>query len=395
MFPPKTKLTNRQTDPMRLINQVVIIAVLGAAGVGGYLYWEKTQASKPADTAAGQRAAGPPLVVEIAPVRAGTVTEKAEAVGTARANESLVLTAKQTGFVASFAFEEGQFVKAGQPLVELDASGFSTRERKADADQARNDLDQAMANRDDARQKLERARQLKATGAITQAKVDELEQTLRATEARVRSAEARARSLEARLDDVRIIAPFDGRVGMRQVSVGTLLLPGTAITSLDDLSRIKLDFSIPENYVAKLRPGLAVYARSSAYATRVFEGKVTVIDTRVDPVTRAVRVNALFDNRDEALKPGMFITVELALEKRDNALLIDEEALVPEGARQFVFAVRDNRAVRVEVKLGMRQQGSVEVVEGLKAGDQVIVRGTSRVRPNQPVAPRPFQRPTS
>jgi membrane fusion protein (multidrug efflux system) len=312
---------------MRLITQAAIIAILGAAGVGGYMYWQQTQSAKQADAApAGQRAAGPPMPVEVAPVRTGVVTEKAEAVGTARANESVIVTAKQTGFVASFAFEEGQAVKAGQVLVELDASGFSTRERKADADQARNDLDQSMAARDDARQKLERARQLRATGTVTQARVDELESALRGAEARVRSSEARARSLEARLDDVRIMAPFSGRVGMRQVSAGTLLLPGTAITTLDDLSRIKLDFSIPENYLGKLRPGLPVFARSGAYAGRVFEGVVTVVDTRVDQVTRAVRVNALFDNADEALKPGMFINVELALERRDNALLVDSRA---------------------------------------------------------------------
>ena len=380
-----------QTVAMRLITQVAIIAVLGAAGFGGYMYWQQTQDAKPATAGtAGQRPAGPPMGVEVAPVRTGVVLEKAEAVGTARANESVTITAKQTGFVSSFAFQEGQSVKTGQILVELE-----TRERKADVDQARNDLDQARATRDDARQKLERARQLKATGAITQAKVDEHDQLLRGAEARVRSAEARTRSLDARLDDVRIVAPFDGRVGMRQVSVGALLQPGTAITSLDDLSRIKLDFSIPENFLGKLRPGLPVFARSSAYVGRVFEGTVAVVDTRVDPVTRAVRVNALFDNRDESLKPGMFITVELALERRENALLIDEEALVPEGARQYVFVVRDNRAIRAEVKLGNRQQGSVEVIEGLKAGDQVIVRGTSRVRPNQPVTARPFQRPTS
>jgi membrane fusion protein (multidrug efflux system) len=352
---------------MRLITQVAIIALMGAAGFGGYMYWEQTKAAKPADGAAApaQRPAGPPLTVEVAPVRTGVVFEKAEAVGTARAYESVVITAKQTGFVSAFAFQEGQSVKAGQVLVDLDAS-ISTRERRADADQARNDLEQAIAVRDDTRQ-------------------------LRAAEARVRSGEARTRSLDARLEDTRILAPFDGRVGMRQISVGTLLLPGTAITTLDDLSRIKLDFSIPENFLGKLRSGLAVFARSGAYPGRLFEGTVTVIDTRVDPVTRAVRVNAVFDNRDEALKPGMFITVELALERRDNAILVDEEALVPEGARQYVFVVRDNRAVRVEVKLGNRQQGTVEVVEGLKAGEQVIVRGTSRVRPNQSVTPRPFR----
>jgi membrane fusion protein (multidrug efflux system) len=108
-----------------------------------------------------------------------------------------------------------------------------------------------------------------------------------------------------------------------------------------------------------------------------------------------VRVNAIFPNTDEALKPGLFISVELGLERRENALLVDEEALVPEGARQYVFVVRDNRAVRVEVKLGTRQQGAVEVVEGLRAGEQLVVRGTSRIRPNQPVAPRPLTRPAS
>jgi membrane fusion protein (multidrug efflux system) len=218
------------------------------------------------------------MAVEVAPVRTGVVFEKAEAVGTARANESVTITAKQTGFLASFAFQEGQQVKAGQILIEME-----TRERKADYEQAQNDLDQARANRDDFRQKLERARQLKASGAITQARVDELDAQFRAAEARVRSAEARTRSLDARLDEVRITAPFEGRVGLRQVSVGALVQPGTVITSLDDLSRIKLDFSIPENFLGKLRSGLPVFARSSAYPNRVFEGMVRAIDTRVDP----------------------------------------------------------------------------------------------------------------
>lgn len=375
---------------MRLLTQAIVIAGLGAAGLGGYFYWQQSQSSPGGATAQAQRPAGPPMAVEVAPVRTGVVFEKAEAVGTARANESVTITAKQTGFLASFAFQEGQQVKAGQILIEME-----TRERRADYEQAQNDLDQARANRDDFRQKLERARQLKASGAITQARVDELDAQFRAAEARVRSAEARTRSLDARLDEVRITAPFEGRVGLRQVSVGALVQPGTVITSLDDLSRIKLDFSIPENFLGKLRSGLPVFARSSAYPNRVFEGMVSAIDTRVDPVTRAIKVNALFENRDEALKPGMFISVELALERRENAVLIDEEALVPEGARQYVFVVRDNRAVRVEVKLGTRLPGAVEIVEGVKPGEQVIVRGTSRVRPNQPVTARPLQRVTS
>ncbi|MBL8701099.1 MAG: efflux RND transporter periplasmic adaptor subunit [Alphaproteobacteria bacterium] len=379
---------------MRPIAQLAIVAVLGAAGYGGWHYWQVQQAetAKTNAAAAGARqgGGGPALAVEVAPVRTGIVVEKAEAVGTARANESVTITAKQTGYVASITFEEGQLVKTGQILLELE-----TRERKAEVDQARNEMDQARATREDARQKLDRARQLKATGAITQAKVDELDQVLRGADARVRGAEARIRMLDARLDDVRITAPFDGRVGLRQVSTGALLQPGTPITTLDDLSKVKLDFSVPENFLGKLREGLAVQARTTAYPGRVFDGRVTVIDTRIDPVTRSVRVNALFDNREEALKPGMFISVELALDRRENAVMVDEEALVPEGARQFVFAVRDSRAVRIEVKLGTRLQGAVEVSEGLKPGEMVIVRGTSRVRPNMPVTARPFQRPAS
>jgi membrane fusion protein, multidrug efflux system len=375
---------------MRLLTQAAIIAVLGAAGYGGWTYWQHQQSTAQATTAGAARGGGAPLMVEVAPVRTGVIYEKAEAVGTARANESVTITAKQTGFVANIAFKEGELVKAGQPLVELE-----TRERKADVDQARNELEQARAGRDDARQKLDRARQLKATGAITQSRVDELDATFRAADARVRGAEARIRSFDARLDDVRITAPFDGRVGLRQVSVGALLQPGTPITTLDDLSKVRLDFSIPEIFLGKLRDGQRVIARSTAYPGRTFEGMVTVIDTRIDPVSRSVRVNAMFDNADEALRPGLFISVELALDRRENAVIIDEEALVPEGARQFVFVVRDGRAVRVEVKLGSRQQGSVEVLEGLKAGENVIVRGTSRVRPNQPVNARPFQRPSS
>jgi membrane fusion protein (multidrug efflux system) len=318
------------------------------------------------------------------------VFEKAEAIGTARANESVTITAKQTGNVAVIGFQEGQRVRAGAVLIELE-----NRERRADLDQSKNELDQARATRDDARQKLERSNQLKGTGAVTQARIDEQEAALRLAEARVRAAEARIRSVDARLDDVRITAPFDGRVGLRMISLGALLQPGTVVTTLDDLSRIKLDFSVPENFLGKLRVGLPVFARSAAFPGRTFEGRVSVIDSRIDPVTRAVRVNAEFENPGETLKPGLFLNVELALETRDNARLVPEEAIVGEGNKQYVFVVRDGRAVRTEIRAGARLRGEVEIAEGVNAGDLVIVRGVSRVRHNQPVAARPYQRPAS
>ena len=250
---------------------------------------------------------------------------------------------------------------------------------------ARADLEQSKAQRDEIKQRLDRSKQLKGSGNVTEARLDELESQLRAAEGRIRANEAKLRAMDARLDDNRITAPFHGRVGLRQVSLGALVQPGTMVTTLDDVSKIKLDFAVPENFLGKLKPGLRVLARTPAFPGRAFEGAISVIDSRVDPATRAVRVNAIFQNPDDALKPGMFLNVELALAERQDAVLVPEEVLVAEGGRQYLFVVRDGRAERREVKVGQRLTGEVEVAEGLKVGDQVIARGIQKVRHNQPV----------
>jgi membrane fusion protein (multidrug efflux system) len=171
---------------------------------------------------------------------------------------------------------------------------------------------------------------------------------------------------------------------LRRVSVGTLISPGDVITTLDDTSVIKLDFSVPENFVASLREGLAVRATAPAFPGRTFTGKVASIDSRVDMNTRSVTVRALLSNEDGALKAGMFLSVALANDERE-ALVIPEEALTPEAERQFVFVVNDGTAQRREVRIGGRRPGSVEIVAGLDAGDQVIVEGTQKVRDGAPV----------
>jgi membrane fusion protein (multidrug efflux system) len=327
--------------------------------------------------------------VEVVIARGGTVRESVESVGTARANESVTITAKQTGNVEKINFVEGEQVRAGAVLIELEA-----KERRADVDQARADLEQSKAQRDEIKQRLDRSKQLKGTGNVTEARLDELESQLRAAEGRIRAAEAKLRGMDARLDDNRITAPFHGRVGLRQVSLGALVQPGTMITTLDDVAKIKLDFAVPENFLGKLKSGLRVLARTPAFPGRAFEGSVSVIDSRVDPATRAVRVNAIFENPDDALKPGMFLNVELALAERQDAVLVPEEVLVAEGGRQYLFIVRDGRAERREVKVGQRFTGEAEVAEGLKIGDQVIARGVQKVRHNQPVTAQPL-RPVS
>jgi membrane fusion protein, multidrug efflux system len=368
---------------MRVVSQLGVIVVLSVVGAGGwYAYKEYGGAA----TAATQRQAPPPPLVEFVTPATKRVIEKAEAVGTARANESITLTTRQTGTVSRIQFQEGQMVRQGQSLVELES-----RERAADMESVRAEISQARAVADEIRQQLDRTRTLRATGNAPEARVDQLESQLRAAEGRIRQNESRLRAADARLDDFRISAPFEGRVGLRQVSVGALLQPGTVITTLDDVRTIKVDFSIPEQFLGVLRQGLAVTATTPAYTGRPFVGQVTAIDTRVDPATRAVRLNAVFDNADGALKPGMFLNIGLAVATRENAVIIPEDALVAEGARQFVFVVADGRSVRREVQLGLRQQGEVEIREGLALADQVIVRGLQRVRHNGPVRAQPFR----
>ena len=210
-------------------------------------------------------------------------------------------------------------------------------------------------------------------------------QRLDTLEAVARQAEGRVRQSEAKLEELRVTAPFSGRVGLRQVSLGALIQPGVAITTLDDVSRVRVEFSVPEVYLARVQLGRQVTARSNAYGDRRFIGQVAIIDTRIDPATRSVRVISEFDNADEALRPGLFLNVELVLEERPTALLIPEEAIDPVGDRAFVYVIRDGRAKRQEVKLGLRLPSEVEIREGVAAGEPVVVRGIQRLRPDAPV----------
>ena len=143
-----------------------------------------------------------------------------------------------------------------------------------------------------------------------------------------------------------IRAPFPGRVGTRSVSLGAYVAPGTRITSLDDLSKIRLDFAVPENLLGRLKPGQTVNATSAAYKGRIFKGSVATIDPRVDQTTRTARLTAEFDNPDEALKPGMFLSVALEVSTKDDAVVVPEEAIVSEGLRHLVYPVKDNKVER-------------------------------------------------
>jgi membrane fusion protein (multidrug efflux system) len=283
-----------------------------------------------------------------------------EAVGTALARESVDITSKVANTVTAIRFQEGQRVAAGSVLVELD------RAQTAAA------LVEAEASLMESRNQFNRGRDLSVTQALSRAQLDQLETAVKTGEARVTAA-------RSRLADTVIRAPFAGRTGLRRVSLGSLVSPGTVITTLDDSSVIKLEFTVPQSFLGSLEPGLQIESRADGFGDRVFTGKLTTLDSRIDPVTRSIAVRAELPNADGAIKPGLFMTVRLRA-KTVPTLMLPEEALVPEQGRTFVFVVRDGKAQRIEVRTGGREPGSVAVLDGLTAADQVIVEGTQRVR---------------
>ncbi|MEE1657578.1 efflux RND transporter periplasmic adaptor subunit [Microvirga sp. CF3062] len=386
---------------MRVSGQLAVIAMLGAAGFGGwYAYKGGHLANVPVIGAyvsqpSGQQAGGPrgpggragpagPATVEVDTVKTGRIVEMRESVGTVRAYESIMVTAKVAGIIGEIGFEEGQKVKAGDLLVQFDAA-----ERRAAIEQAAAEANRATALRNEIAIKLERAQALNRTGAGTGAQVEDLTAQMKSLEGSIASAQAQRKAAEARLEELTIRAPFAGRVGTRSVSLGAYVAPGTRITSLDELSKVRLDFAVPENLLGRLKPGQTVNATSAAYKGRIFKGTVATIDTRVDQTTRTARLTAEFDNPDEALKPGMFLSVSLEVSTKDDAVVVPEEAIVSEGLRHVVYPVKDNKVERRVITIGQRQGGKVEVVDGLKAGETIVVLGVQRVRPGAEVIARP------
>jgi membrane fusion protein (multidrug efflux system) len=385
---------------MRVSGQLAVIAMLGAAGFGGWYAYKGgylanlpvigAYVSQPAEQQAaqggrGRGGAAGPATVEVDMVRTGRIVEMRESVGTVRAYESITVTAKVAGVVGEIGFTEGQKVKAGDMLVQFDAA-----ERRAEIEQTIAEASRAEALKNEVAIKLERAQALSRTGAGTGAQVDDLTAQMKSLEGSIASARAQRKAAEARLEDLIIRAPFAGRVGTRSVSLGAYVAPGTRITSLDDLSRIRLDFAVPENLLGRLKPGQTVNATSAAYKGRTFKGTVATIDTRVDQTTRTARLTAEFDNPDEALKPGMFLSVALEVSTRDDAVVVPEEAVVSEGLRHVVYPVKDSKVERRVITIGQRQGGKVEVVDGLKAGETIVVLGVQRVRPGAEVVARPL-----
>jgi membrane fusion protein (multidrug efflux system) len=284
-----------------------------------------------------------------------------EALGTTRANESVTVTAKVSEMVRKVAFESGDVVEAGAVLVDL-SSGAQLA-----------GLEEARAAYQEAERQLKRQQELADRQLVAVSQID----TQRAARD---AARARMNVVRAALSDRVITAPFNGVLGLRQVSPGSLVTPGTPIATLDDISVIKLDFSVPERFLAVLARGQDIAAHSETYPGRAFAGRVTSVDSRIDPVTRSVAVRAEIPNTDLLLRPGMLMSVQLFREPRDT-LVVPEIAILQVGMNAFVYRVTaEETAERVPVELGARRKGEVEIVRGLSAGDRIVTEGAVKLR---------------
>lgn len=289
-----------------------------------------------------------------------------EALGTAISNESIDVRPQVTEVVTAIRFEEGQEVEAGRVLVELEDT------------EAVADVAAVRASLVELENQLRRARELFETRALSASTLDQ----------RIAQRDAARASLaaaESRLADRRLRAPFAGRVGLRHVSVGSLVSPETVITTLDDTHLIKLDFDVPATAIARIEEGLRVEARSAAWPEHVFRGEVVSLATRIDPVSRTVKVRALLPNEDGRLRPGLFLSVRV-LREDVVSLVVPEQAIVPEQSRQYVFVVgEDRRVAKREVRVGRRRPGQVEILSGLAPGERVVAEGTQKARPGAEV----------
>ena len=353
-----------------IVAMSVVLAV--AAGAGAAYYYTLGQPNGADGGTQGR--GGPPaniaMPVEAAPVKTGPSQRQVLAIGTLRSNESVIIRPEVAGRIVAIGFNEGAKVKKDAALIRLDDAI-----QKAELVQAESSLALARANH-------ERANELMKRGAGTERALDEARAKLRNDEASVALA-------RARLEKLSIVAPFDGVVGLRKVSVGDYVNAGAEIANLEAIDPLKVDFRVPEIFLASIKPGQKIDVRVDALPDRGFTGEVYAIDPLIDAAGRSIVIRARIANPDDVLRPGLFARVIVTIEARANALWAPEESIVPVGDQHFLFKVVDGKAVYTRVKLGERKRGDVEIVEGLDPGDVVVTAGLLKIRDGMPVAVLP------
>jgi membrane fusion protein (multidrug efflux system) len=309
---------------------------------------------------------GGPVPVEVIQLKPQRVIEELQAVGTMRANQSVVLRPEVTGRVAAIGFRDGQSVRQGQLLIGLDAAL-----NEAEVAQARAELELANAN-------LRRTADLASKDFVSSSAQDTAQSNVTVLAAKLQLA-------EARLAKMRIVAPFDGVVGLRAVSVGDVVKDGTDLVNIEDIRRLKVDFRLPERIFTQLKVGQPVEVTTDAVPGARYNGSVDAINPRIDASGRSLEVRAELPNTDGRMRPGMFARVRVIVGDRADALMVPEEAIVPQGDNFYVFRVVDDEAQRVPVRLGVRRDGRVELIGEVKPDDRIITAGVRVQRDGQPV----------
>lgn len=353
---------------------VAIFAAAGLLALGGYAYYVNQAAppapQAPAGAPAPGKAGGPPggfaIGVETVRVAPSVFVDDVAAVGSLKSNESVVLRPEIAGRIAAIHLREGMPAAKGAVLVALDASTQAAELRQAEANLA---LSQANHRR------TEELYEKKFVSARAR---DEAGANLKVLEAAVALA-------QARLQKTQIRAPFAGIVGIRNVSVGDYVKEGQELVNIEDIGALKADFRLPESYLSRLRKGQSVEVSTDAMPGQTFKGTLDAIDPLLDASGRAISLRARLENPDLKLRPGMFVRVRLAFGGERQGLAVPEEALVPAGNDNFVFRVAEGKAQRVMVKVGQRRDATVEITEGLKAGDEVVSAGQLKLRDGVPV----------
>ena len=354
------------------------LALVGIAVAGGGAWWvqnrvpgaDRALAAIPTIGGAGSASAaagggpGTAVAVEVGRVQRLRMEDDAQAVGTLRSRQGVMLRPEISGRVARLGFGDGQRVRRGQLLVQLDDTLQTAQLRQAEA--------QAGI----ARTNLARNRELVAENFVSQSVVDQ-------SAAALEVALAQVALNKAQLERMKILAPFDGVAGIRSVDVGDYVKDGADLVNVEDTTQVWVDFRLPERYLAKLKPGQAVEVALDAMPGRTFRGQVDALDSQLDANGRSLLVRARLSNPDGVLRSGMFARTRTLLAVRETALVVPEEALVPQGGKQFLIKVVDSPqgkvSQRLEARIGMRIPGWVEILAGIAEGDMVVTAGQNRL----------------
>lgn len=346
-----------------LAGAVVLVALMLIAGVMRLAF--------PSSTAAGGQRGGAGRVTQVTPVTSSmhAFTDNIEALGSAKGIQSVNLSANNTELVTSVRFRDGAIVHRGDVLVELKST-----EEAADVSQARAAVDVAQSN-------YNRYNTLAQAGFLAPAAMDQYRSALEQARANLAAAQSR------QADRV-IRAPFAGRLGLTDIAPGALISPGATIVTLDDVSTVRVDFDVPDRYLPALRLNMAIQARPDPYPTRTVSGRISDIDTRIDPNTHAIRARAEFANHDGSLVPGMLMHVLIENGQR-QAVALPESAVQSQSDQSFVYVIahQGNRTIarQTPVTVGANENGFVEIREGLPVNTQVVLDGLDRVEPDAPV----------